>query len=174
MATASPQKCIPLLAVSLQVHRVNPWGVLLSSAERSHLSTACSRRKPAAAFRHTSSTIWFVSKPPAQVCFCMWTPAALGPAPCWHAALCTEPSVLSPQGDASPARRGPGHILHHILQQQPPGTCRCCHRPHAAAQEAANLSAQHTDVWVSRSHPAAASCPSCLGEGGSFTNFLEG
>lgn len=40
MATASPQKCIPLLAVSLQVHRVNPWGVLLSSAERSHLPAA--------------------------------------------------------------------------------------------------------------------------------------
>lgn len=138
------------------------------------VSTACSQRKPTAVFRHTSSTIWFVSKPPAWVCFCMWTPAALGPAPCWHAAPCTEPSVLSPQGDTSPARRGPGHILHHILQQETLGTCRCCHRPHAAAQEAANLLAQHTGGWVSCFHPAAASCPSCLGEGGSFTVFLEG
>lgn len=94
--------------------------------------------------------------------------------PLLPAPWCTEPSVLSLQGDASPAHRGPGHLLHHILQQQPPGTCRCCHQSHAAAQEAANLSAQHTDVWVSRSHPHTASCPSCLGEGGSFTIFLEG
>lgn len=107
------------------------------------VSTACSQRKPTAVFRHTSSTIWFVSKPPAWVCFCMWTPAALGPAPCWHAAPCTAPA--------------PCPVVHRALSAQPAGGHFPCSQRTGTHPAAHSTAGDPGDMQVLP--PAACSSP---------------